>query len=131
MKNIFSRSIAVTFVRQQYKLYRAAMTFDRIEHPLALYGVSAGVIIKFAMYKKYRCFDFIGAHKRAHVIIDTRRLPIGAVFILKTKRGKATIIGATACNACFEKFRMRKKVCRHECAITMTANCNPVPVANT
>src|SRR5574339_668780 len=107
------------------------MSFDRIEHSFTLNWVSARVIIQFAVNKKYRSFDLVSMHEWAHVIVQIGSLPVSTVFILKSKWCKGTIIGTAARNTRFEKFCMSQEIRCHECSITMSANCHPIPVAHT
>lgn len=99
VQNVLTAGIAMAFIGKTHKFYDATVPFDGIEHPFALDGIGAGIIIRITMDQQQRCFYFISIAEWAHGIVKIRRLPVSTVFILEAEWSKRSVIG-NHCGQC-------------------------------
>ena len=99
MQDTLLSPITVALLRQNDQSRRGAQALEGVEVTLALHGVGPGIVVGFAVNEQKRCFHFIRVHKRRHVVVNLRGLPIAALFALKPKGRQGSVVGARARNA--------------------------------
>src|SRR5579859_64959 len=115
----FAPLVAVRLKRQEHEANGGTMSFQCAEKPFALNRESSVIVVRFAMDQQNWCLDFVRVGEGRHFVVHLRRLPVGAIFILKAERRERAIVSAAARDACFEEVTVRQQVGGHKSSIGM------------
>ena len=125
------RAIAVRLQRQHDITNRRSVALERGVEALGLDREGARIVIRLAVDQQDGLIDLIGIGEGRHLRIGVAGLPVGALFGLEAERGQGPVVGPRARDAGPEQVRVRQQIGRHEGAIAVAADGNPVAVGDT
>lgn len=73
------------FERKQYEPHRASLPFDGAEEAFTLNRKRSRIVVRLSVNEQNGSLYLVGEGEWGQVVIDLRRLPVRAIFILKSE----------------------------------------------
>src|SRR5690606_37344271 len=110
VQQVLLAGIAVAFVRQADIPYRAAVSLDGIEQPLAVERERAGMVVGVPRDQRQGFLDLVAVIKGIHLVIKSGRFPLCAFLFRKAEGRRGALVRPASGEAGVKQAEMRKEV---------------------